>query len=949
MIRNASPQDPFDDVASEFIEGCRSGVNPSIDDYVNRYPDLADCIRDLFPTIVALESAKRADRTEAARCATLHPLVLTELGDFRIIREIGRGGMGIVYEAEQRSLGRKVALKVLPKQSLLDPKQLRRFQSEARIAARLHHSNIVSLHGVGEHDGYHFIVMQLIVGAPLDAVVKCLALGCGKDSDRCIATENSLQQIVPLLFAPGDPTCLSTVRSGADYWRNCARIVRDAARALQYAFDQGVLHRDVKPGNLLLDRAGNVWISDFGLAQAMHGDGMLHSHSASIGGTLSYMSPESLAGQTDERSDLYGLGLTLYELLTLEQAFPERTPAESIQRIANQSFQPARPQERNPNIPRDLETVVLKAIAAEPSQRYASAGALADDLQRFLDNRPVQARRISTLVRIGRWCQRNKMVSALSALAILLLALVFNVITFSYLHAIRANQETQLALQCEISERENSAATLQIAVDALDGIYEQFAPNDVNDYSEPKSVKAESDQIAQASTATPSLSAETAVVLENLLKFYHRLGKERGDSLLLSESSIKALGRIGDIHRQLGQSDRALGHYSEALVTLDRLRNDYPAQLQLTLEAARIHNEIGRVYFVQEKYSEAERAHQQAIQLLTASKVDGSLQPPSANRLFEVARAHYYLGRRPLDSASQVAMGQLVGKRPPPHHGEARGPTIGGSTSSDRKRTHLLAAINLLNELPDGGKRSVEHAFLLACCYRELPNARPKKGDDLRIGDSRSHQEQALAILNDLVRRFPDNPHYRFELVEAIRLSKPDKTHKHDQVDESQELLYEALAHADYLIEHHPNVPQYAVARMHVLHRLGHVQTHQAREHFGEERDELLFQAQGSHEKAREQIRLVTARWPGEYSFKLWSAVVDGSLAQVCLDLGLKSEASTNIDSAIATLDKILKEKQSAPAVEQHLSEVYMALLELDQRANIGIEIGMPVRYPPPE
>ena len=183
MLDNAKQRDPFEELAAEFMNRSRDGSVPSIEDYASEYPEHASSIRELFPTIAALEKVKKDDRKVAARSATLKPLKLTELGDFEIVREIGRGGMGIVYEAVQKSLGRKVALKVLPKQALLDPAQLRRFRREARIAARLHHTNIVSLYGVGEHDGFHFLVMELIDGAPLNEVICRLSTMCGAPDD----------------------------------------------------------------------------------------------------------------------------------------------------------------------------------------------------------------------------------------------------------------------------------------------------------------------------------------------------------------------------------------------------------------------------------------------------------------------------------------------------------------------------------------------------------------------------------------------------------------------------------------------------------------------------------------------------------------------------------------------------------------------------------------------
>jgi len=273
--RNCIEEVAVEQLAAEFIERCRDGDSPSVEDYAARHPQLADTITSLFPTIEALEGAKREDRQTAARAATTKPLRLTELGDFEIVREIGRGGMGIVYEAVQRSLGRRVALKVLPKQALLDPVQLRRFQREARIAARLHHTNIVSLFGVGEHDGFHFLVMELIDGVSLQETIAYLRTyddsllspsGTQHDSDL-ESTRDSKSELAASWLLRSDAVGLSAVgreaprpasalesngavtalsasrpkasaRRGRTYWRNVARIGRDVADALQHAADE---------------------------------------------------------------------------------------------------------------------------------------------------------------------------------------------------------------------------------------------------------------------------------------------------------------------------------------------------------------------------------------------------------------------------------------------------------------------------------------------------------------------------------------------------------------------------------------------------------------------------------------------------------------------------------------------------------------------------------------
>jgi eukaryotic-like serine/threonine-protein kinase len=360
--------------------------------------------------------------------------IARELGDYRILREIGRGGMGVVYEAEQVSLGRHVALKVLPAHSLLDPKRLQRFQCEAKAAARLHHTNIVPIYGVGEQAGLHYIAMQFIAGQSLDNVLHALRRRHDLETPSAAsvttpAAREALDDTLPaagpapqtLLGMPQSLLPIALRDSGRAYCQEVARIGLHVAEALEYAAQQGVLHRDIKPANLMFDEMGQVWVMDFGLAKLTDGDDL--THSGELLGTLRYMAPERFQGRFDATSDVYSLGLTLYELLTLRVAYDEADRGRLIARIL--SVDPLRPRRINGAIPPDLETIVLKTIAREPGSRYATAGELAEDLGRFLADRPIRARRVSTAEYSWRWCRRNPAWAAfMASLVVLGMAIV---------------------------------------------------------------------------------------------------------------------------------------------------------------------------------------------------------------------------------------------------------------------------------------------------------------------------------------------------------------------------------------------------------------------------------------------------------------------------------------------------------------------------------------------
>jgi WD40 repeat protein/serine/threonine protein kinase len=439
------------EVLADWLEAAERGAPPEEGEYLRRYPEfaaeLAECFADWkrFP--------RPGGRLARPLAAVEPPLPKRgQLGDFRILREVGRGGMGVVYEAEQESLGRRVALKVLPGQAGQDPRLLARFRRECRAAAQLHHTNIVPVFEVGEWRAgegsapVHYYAMQFIPGQALDQVLQelqCLrSTGPGPvtqalPADAGLVTrslwtgqfqparEDPPPPQADALEAPAaetEPVALDATLSSIDsnyrlYCRKVARLGLQVAEALAYAHGRGIIHRDIKPANLLLDSTGVLWVSDFGLVKTQ--DPAL-TDTGDLVGTLRYMAPERFRGECDARADVYALGLTLYELLVLRPAFDGQDRMQLVDQIGSQ--EPPRLRVIDPRIPRDLETILMKAIEKEPRRRYPSAEALASDLRRFLADEPIQARRIGPLERLWRWGRRNPLVAGLSA-AVLLVAL----------------------------------------------------------------------------------------------------------------------------------------------------------------------------------------------------------------------------------------------------------------------------------------------------------------------------------------------------------------------------------------------------------------------------------------------------------------------------------------------------------------------------------------------
>jgi serine/threonine protein kinase/WD40 repeat protein len=505
-------REPFDEVAESFLERYRAGEHPSVTEYIERYPELAEQIRELLPALVAVEKA--APKLTEPRAAA--PSVPERLGEYRILREIGRGGMGVVYQAVQEALDRHVALKVLPFARLLEPTLEERFRREAQAAAQLHHPNIVQVFGVGEQDGLHYYAMQYIEGQGLDQILRQVShLRAGRtavatpDAPRREFASRVAQGLItgqfsprerpprevltsggasPMVGAPGDQRTI-TGESNTAYFRSVARIGVQAAEALAYAHQFGILHRDIKPSNLLLDAQGTVWITDFGLAK-MEGGSEL-TRTGDVVGTVHYMAPERFEGVSEPRGDVYGLGMTLYELLALRPAFADADPRQVMRRVGLE--EPTGLRQWDPKVPRDLETIVLKAIAREPERRYQTAREMADDLHRFLADRPIRARRISRAERVVRWCRRNPILGGLSAaVAVLLVVLGAGFVVTTLLrherdNALRSQARAERAEQdLKILEHLSQAAALRRSgtggqrFKCLDGIAEalQLGPSE---------------------------------------------------------------------------------------------------------------------------------------------------------------------------------------------------------------------------------------------------------------------------------------------------------------------------------------------------------------------------------------------------------------------------------------------------------------------------------------
>ncbi len=440
----------------EYFEAMEQGRAMDRELLISRHPDLAEPLGEYLQSLDLLQDAAAGFRAqpESIGANDTSSGKRKLIGDFEIVREVGRGGMGVVYEARQVSLSRRVALKMLPFAALLDSKQIARFRNEAQAAAQLHHPNIVPVHFVGADQGVHYYAMQFIDGRPLDAVL--VDLRCSPFPDALASTADTTSEL-NRRAQPAQPNSTNSTNSArsldelADgelvsphssaptrtedgsqtsslasqysnsksrYFRTVARLVAQAAEALHFAHEQGIVHRDVKPSNLLLDEDGKLWVADFGLARFRPDENL--TQSGEFLGTIRYMSPEQSRGDShliDHRTDIYSLGVTLYEMLALNHPVRAQQPAAILRQLEGEN--PYRLRTWNQKIPVDLENIVHKAMSKSPAERYSTAQGFADDLQRFLKGEPTVAKRPTVARRAAKWIRRHQLVSSFVATLIL--------------------------------------------------------------------------------------------------------------------------------------------------------------------------------------------------------------------------------------------------------------------------------------------------------------------------------------------------------------------------------------------------------------------------------------------------------------------------------------------------------------------------------------------------
>jgi serine/threonine protein kinase len=538
----------------EYLIQLNTGGPPNRSAFLAEHPEIADELADCLDGLEFIHSAAPRISSPEPSHEVERLAPATQLGDYRILREVGRGGMGIVYEAEQVSLSRRVALKVLPFSAAIDPRQRQRFQVEAQAAAHLHHPHIVPIYSVGCDRGVHYYAMQFIEGRNLASLIRDLGTIDAKaswleDPSRADASlpstisVHSDSELPPArLLEPAEPVRGkndSPTNRGRAFFRTVARLGAQAADGLEHAHGLGVLHRDIKPSNLIVDLRGNLWITDFGLARFEEDAGL--TRTGDLLGTLRYMSPEQAQANrvvVDHRTDVYSLGATLYELMTLHTVFDSRDRHELLRLIATED--PIAPRKLDPRIPRDLETIVLKAMAKEPIARYGSAQEMGDDLRRFLADEPILACPPSLLERTARWSRRHRSaVVAAGGIAVLSLVVTIGFLWYD-------QYRTQVHLEKVQASQHRERELLRTTVDAADKFTMQIFS-----------------RLSQA--VAGGGGEEMKPLYEDGLRLYEQIVRDSGDDPALRAWKAKALQRVGFFSMVSGRFDRSGKAYKQAI------------------------------------------------------------------------------------------------------------------------------------------------------------------------------------------------------------------------------------------------------------------------------------------------------------------------------------------------------------------------------------------------
>jgi tetratricopeptide (TPR) repeat protein len=713
---------------------------------------LLDGLRSCVPTV------ERETRLEppAGALPFLNPPAaageLGRLGPYRIVAELGRGGMGIVFRAVDDDLRRTVALKVL-RPDLADEEAKARLVREAQLAARFRHEHVIGVHAVVQPPGgLPYLVMEYVDGQPLSAILR--------DQKR-LEPRQAVEWLV------------------------------QAADGLAAAHAAGLVHRDVKPGNILIEKAtGKAKLGDFGLARAEAHTQTL-TQAGAIMGTPVYMSPEQArAAPTDPRTDVYSLGVTLYEVLTGEVPF-RGTALMVVRQILTEEPRP--PRRLNDHIPRDLETICLKAMAKEPARRYANAGELADDLRRWQRGETIRARPAGPVYRAWRWCRRRPLVAGLAAALLLTFVGGFAAVFAQWRAAVAARD-------AEATQRERAEKSYRLAREALDRCMElkkdpRLQEGDLQDLQ------------------TKLAEAEKT--------FYEQFVQIRGDDPDFQFQRAVAFNKLGSVTAELGQPAEAVEHFRQALDLLEALTEQHPEDWNYRDESATVLDELGKALHAAGRSEQAGSAFQRAIDLETAliaeRPAERNVQQNKAIALHHLGNWHRDAGRlKDAEDALRQAVDlqtRLVEQAPEAHgylqHKAAFLDTLADVCARDGRPREAEGYYKA--ELDIRRRLSRDHHDLRDYQYN-LGVAMENYGvfllQDGRAGDAAGLLREAAAAAQDLVRRYPRVLEYQ-RLLGAVLQNQGTAYRNLNRTVEAEAAFKESIRVLDQVVQRRPTALEY--------------------------------------------------------------------------------------------------------------------------------------------
>ncbi|MFH1920195.1 MAG: protein kinase [Planctomycetota bacterium] len=823
-------------IRQEHLVRRQNGDAPSSEEYRRRFPDLAAEGGALESLLCAEgdEEIKPAARPHAQPGAGAAQRDLPRrLGHYELLEEIGRGGMGVVYRARQLTADRIVALKVIRRDRLeslprdSESSALDRFRHEAQAAARLEHENIVTVYEVGEVEGEPFFSMQYVAG-------------------------RSLMEIVHEGPVPN---------------RRAAAYLEPVARGVHLAHQQGILHRDLKPQNLLVDsQTDRAMVADFGLAKLVESSEEL-THAGEIMGSPPYMSPEQAidSSQVTAQTDVYALGATLYHVLTGRPPFQAATGLETVRQVVEQ--EPVPPRHLNPSIDRDLETICLECLQKEPSRRYHSAEALADDLRRYLDGRPIQARPLGVFGRSVRWCRRNPIVAALltSTVTCLLLALVATLV--GYVQTSAALTEAEAARKSAEAALESAEAGYRHARQAVDDFFTRVSEDTLLNQ--------------------PGMQPLRRDLLQLALDYYQQFLDERREDPGIADELATAHFRIGRITELIDSPDKALPWYRHALDAQQRLVAERPADPERLEALSNTWNALGSVLLEQRQLDDAREAHHEAVairrRLAQAAPERAEFQRTLANSHMNLGVVEREAGRLE-ESRGHFEEAQVIRRR-----------VLEVNPGSEEVRRDLgMGCYNLGN-------------LCLSLDTRDLEGAQ-------------ANFQQAVSLFQGLLDEDPNDLANHYRLAVCCQLLADLKCLA--QEEETAEALYhQALEPMRTLAQRNPDVPDYQAGLARLLMNLGQL-------HSDRDRRARALESFG---RAVEILEQLVAQYEEVYDYRRDLAVTLRAIATLEVDADQKEAACEHLRSAQEHFRGLIDRFPDDPQYESELRQTTDALENMGQ------------------